>query len=162
MAAPNPRRPRFIAGGDDETEEQQQPREPTRPRYPCVAHNCPMPGSIFLSGSSQGICGWHYGTNSDDWSRITEVILGPWREVAREINAARRALSDQDLCTNVKVLGERYRDAAQRLAQALTGPLAAELAPREKEDYGQWYRRLELFLGSRVAEVVRRSAGRAA
>lgn len=152
------RKPRFIAGGDDETDEQ-QPRAPERMCYECCANGCPMPGAIFPSGSSRGICGWHYGTNSEDWSRITEAIRGPWREVAREINVARRVLSDPDLCTNVKVLGERYLAATQRLAQALTGPLAAELAPRNKEDYGQWYRRLEIFLGGRVAEVVRRPVG---
>jgi hypothetical protein len=154
MAAlsPQSRRPRFIAGGDDDETEDEQPRVPARARHECCANGCPMPGSMFPSGG-RGICAWHYGTNSDDWSRITEVFRGSWFMVARELLRARRTLCDPDLCTNVRALGEAYRDGAERLRLA-GGPPG--LAPQDKESLSQWTLRLEAFLGARVLEVVRK------
>lgn len=153
MAALSPisRKPRFIAGGDDDLDDP-QPSAPARPRYECCANNCPMPGTMSPSGG-RGICAWHYGTSSDDWSRITEVFQGSWHMVARELMRARRVLCNPDVCTNVRAQNEAFHEAAERLRMA---GAPSELAPVGKESLSQWALRLEAFLGARVLEVVRK------
>ena len=115
-----------------------------RPRYRCAAFDCPMTGSIFL-GSGDGVCAWHYGSESHDWPRITRV-LDDWRCVTQQINAVRRVLVEQP--SNGKA-----HDAILRAARDELPQVAPQwgLEPAEHEDIGAWARRLAGFLDTCVA-----------
>jgi hypothetical protein len=154
------RKPRFIAGGPDEDEDDSQDAAPSRPRFACNAHGCPMTGSIFLASASRGVCHYHYAQNSSDWPRITQVLTD-WRCITFEINDARRVLCDHDLCTDVKAQNDAHRTAWQRLEPVLvaSGWAATQLAPRDGEQLGTWTRRLEEFIAAQVAAVIHHRVG---
>lgn len=152
------RKPRFIAGGPDE-EDAAPDEAPSRTRYPCAANGCPMPGAIFPASGSRGMCGYHYATNSSDWPRITQALTD-WRCVSAEVNEARRVLTDQDLCTDVKAQNDAFRTAWERLQPAMAmGGWNDALKPAPRESYSGWCRRLEEFMGARVLEVLRQRVG---
>jgi len=140
-----------------------EPTEPQRMRYPCMARQCMMPGSIFPAGAKEGVCAWHYGTNASDWPRITQILLD-WGCVAYEINEARRVFTDPETRCAPKVLDQLYKTAWERLQPLVPGWEDA-LAPGKTkagfaESYGDWARRLEKFLGTQVHASI--SARRAA
>lgn len=161
MAAlsPTSRRPRFIAGGPDEDDTPDD--APARARYACAANNCPMPGTMFPSGSNKGgVCHYHYAANPSDWPRISKV-LNDWRVITSEVNEARRVLCDQDLCCDIKAQNDAFRGAWERLQPALVGSgwHDSELAPAQGERYGGWANRLEAFMGGQVLEALRHKVG---
>lgn len=158
--SPNARKPRFIAGGPEDDEDVAQDAAPSRPRFACTANGCPIPGTLFPSSGSRGICRYHYATNASDWPRITKVLLD-WRVVTAEINECRRVLCDQDLCTDVKAQNDAYRQAWERLRPALDmgGWNLTELAPRPGESYSSWATRLDAFLGGQVLDALRHKVG---
>lgn len=162
MAAlsPNARRPRFIAGGPEDDADDLPPNQPARTRYECCANLCPMPGTMFPSGGSRGICCFHYATNTSDWPRITQV-LNDWRCVTFEINECRRVLCDQDICTDVKAQNDAFRNAWERLKPALDmgGWNLTQLSPKQGEGYSQWARRLDEFIGGQVVACLRNKVG---
>jgi hypothetical protein len=152
------------------------PQEPPqRLRYPCFADQCPMPGTIFggTTGTKDeaGTCGWHYGILPSDIPKVTRVLLD-WRCVSFEINEARRVLTGEK-AADPKGLQTAFENAWERLKPACGSTWEAELRPGPArtsrgeirpfaEDYSAWAKRLERFIGSRVAEVLtthqRRSA----
>lgn len=139
-------KPRFIAGGPDEDDVPQAASKPLR--YPCVANGCPMPGTILVGGP--GICGWHLGTNGDEFSRVTES-LQRWECVTRVINAARRVVSTPATCADGKAQAAVLRDEWAALAQAVHGTgWKIRVEPQPGETIGEWGRRLEVFLAARV------------
>lgn len=160
VLSPTSRKPRFIAGGPDDDSDDQQSSTPARMRYECCANGCPMPGTMFPSGGSRGICCYHYATNASDWPRITKV-LADWRCVTFEINECRRVLCDQDICTDVKAQNDAFRSAWERLMPALDmgGWNLAQLAPKPGEGYSNWARRLDEFLGGQVVAALRHKVG---
>lgn len=156
---PTGRKPRFIAGGpDDDTDD--LPTGPAPARFECCANGCPMSGTMFPSGGSRGICRYHYATNASDWPRITQV-LNDWRVVTAEIRECRRVLCDQDMCTDIKAQNDSFRNSWDRLRPALEmgGWQVTELAPRDREGYGNWATRLDEFLGGQVLAVLRHKVG---
>lgn len=117
-------------------------------RYPCVANGCPMPGVIFTGGP--GICGWHFGTSGEEFSRVTES-LQRWECVTRAINAARRVVSTPATCADGKAHARVLRDEWAALAGAVHGTgWKRRVEPKPGEHVGDWGRRLEVFLGARI------------
>jgi hypothetical protein len=156
------RKPRFIAGGPDETPDDQQ-QEPQRARFECQAAGCPMPGTMFPGSATRGVCAWHYATNASDWPRITQALTD-WRCVSSEINQARRVLCDPDICTDVRAQDAEFRAAWQRLepAMAAGGWKPDDYAPARGESYGSWANRLQHFLAARIGEAVKHRPDRSA
>jgi len=133
-------------------------------RYACIANNCPMPGAIF-SGSGGGMCAYHYGTNSEDWGRITRT-LQDWQCVTDEINACREAFNNPSTATRPAVL-EAMFDSAWRRLQPLVGSWSEDVKPQltkggKPDSYGSWILRLERFIGARVVDCIRHQVGRKA
>lgn len=138
-------------------------------RYPCFAEGCPMPGTIWPgvtqggTGDAPGNCAWHYGVNSHDIPKVTQV-LKDWDCVTYEINQARRALTG-DLATNPKGLQDAFDAAWGRMQPLVEGEWEQHLKPGKlrtrrgevtpyEEGYADWAKRLNEFLGARVAEVL--------
>lgn len=126
------------------------PSTPKRLRYPCAAHQCPMPGTMFLGGRDEGVCGWHARENPADWSRITQAIHD-WECVVRTINRCRRVMTDPATCADAKAQDAAKADAWATMQPAVAGSgWKNRVAPGERENLGDWGRRLEGFLGARV------------
>lgn len=133
-----------------------------RVRGACFATGCQMPGTIFASGSeSSGTCAWHYDVLPEDIGRVTRVLTD-WACVSDEITAGRRVLSGPS-ASDGAVVKEKFKAAWRRMEPAC-GKWASELRPGRivssagkespyNEDYGDWVRRLERFLGARVVEA---------
>jgi len=132
---------------------------PKRKRHPCYADGCPMPGTIFTSGTDKtGACAWHYGVVGMDVPKVTRALTD-WACLAYEVNEARRTLTDPDVAAKPAVIAERMQTAWERL-QPLVPGYEQELQPSTirdtayRESYGDWAKRLEAFLGARVVEVL--------
>lgn len=151
------------------------PDERPARRYPCAAHQCPMPGTLF-PGGGKGVCAWHYGANSSDWPRITGKLL-EWACVTYEVNEARRVLTG-DNAANPVVLEALFAAAWERL-QPLVSGWEDQLKPGNirwrdatqpagyrdsgmRESYSDWAKRLNEFVGAQVLGSVRKQYGRAA
>jgi hypothetical protein len=145
-----------------------QDKPPVR-RYPCFAEGCPMPSTIWPditqggSGDKPGNCAWHYGVQSHDIPRVTQV-LRDWQCVSYEVNEARRALTG-DLACNPAGLQSAFEQAWERMQPQVVGEWEDELKPGKlrnrkgveqpfREGYADWAKRLTEFLGDRVAEVL--------
>lgn len=140
------------------------PDKPAVKRYPCFADQCPMPGSIFASGTDKaGACAWHYGVLPNDIPKVTRVLLD-WQCVSSEVNAARRLLTGP-AAADAKAQDEAFASAWNRLQGFIDTTWQAELKPGNartskgeehpfREGYGDWAKRLERFLGARVVEVL--------
>lgn len=152
------RKPRFIAGGteEDETSEQEQPK---KLRYRCAAHQCPMPGTIFLGGhNTPGACAWHAREPANDWPTITQAILD-WECISRAILRARRVLTDPLTCTDGKTQRETLEAEWRVIVPAVQGSgWKTRIEPKPGENLSVWARRMDVFLGARVKE---RQTGRA-
>lgn len=138
--------------------EQDAPKPP-RPRYPCFAEGCPMPGTIFPgviqggTGDSPGTCAWHYGLIPNDIPRVTQLIR-EWECVAREIDRARRVHTGPLAC-DPAALQREFDAAVARLRPAVQSGGWGNTFEREgMEGYGRWAQRLEVFLGKRVRELL--------
>jgi len=136
---------------------------PTK-RYPCLVNGCPMCGAIF-SGSGGGICAYHYGTNPEDWPRITHTLTD-WQCVTDEINGARQALTNSRTASSPSALDALFAAAWRRL-EPLALHWAADLKPQpgrggRMDTYSTWALRLECFIGARVVESIRGQLGRKA
>lgn len=139
------------------------PQKPKRLRYPCFAEGCPMPGSLFSSGTDKsGSCAWHYAVQPTDIPKVTQV-LRDWMCVSAEIIAARRSLGG-DLASDPAGLQREFDAAWQRL-QPMAAAWEKELAPgtihtskgvdiRYRQSYSDWAKHLERFIGARVVEVL--------
>lgn len=147
---------------------EQEPPKPQRLRYPCFAAGCPMPGTIFLGAvqgekaEGSGCCNWHFGVQPNDIPKVTQRLVD-WQCVSAEVNAARRFLTGEQ-ASSPKAVDEAFRAAWARL-QPVARSWESELQPGRArtskeaivwhdESYGDWARRLERFLGSRIAEVL--------
>lgn len=134
-------------------------------RYPCFADNCPMPGTIFPgavqgeTGDQKGTCAWHYGVKPHDIPRITQA-LRDWGCVSAEVNAARRLLTGEH-GMDPKAM-RQARDLAWDRMRPLVRDWADELQPTEGEGYSDWAKRLNVFLGRRLNEVMAPAQRRAA
>jgi hypothetical protein len=152
-----------------------EPTEPPAQRYPCSAHQCPMPGTLF-TGGTKGMCAWHYGSNASDWPRITGKLLD-WACVTYEVNEARRALTGE-AAANPAALASLFSAAWERL-QPLVPGWEEQLRPGNirwrdatqptgyrdtgfRETYADWAKRLEAFVGGQVLGSVQKQYGRAA
>lgn len=138
------------------------PHKPAPTRYRCEAHECPMPGTMFPSGSKGGVCAWHYGAISSDWPRISRVLLD-WGAVAYEVDECRRVHTASESACDPKAQDALYATAVERLSPFMAaGGWTAEFEAMRGRSYAQWGRRLEEFLGARVVEALsirqRRSA----
>lgn len=154
-----------------------EPDQPRRRSYPCQAHSCPMPGTIFPGAvggekaEGSGICAWHYGVVATDWPRISRVLLD-WACVSYEVNEARRVLTGENAC-NPGAIEQAFAQAWERMQPLVVGEWEDQLRPGQmrtrkgeplpyREGYGDWAKRLQEFLGARVREVLsirqRRSA----
>jgi hypothetical protein len=124
--------------------------EKTAPmRYPCAAQGCAMPGALFPTGASGGLCVYHYDAGAHEWPRITRV-LRDWKCVTDIINEAKRLHSDVKTCMDVRLQNEKFADAWEHL-QELAPAWVDSLAPRPTkagfpETYREWTNRLEYFL----------------
>jgi hypothetical protein len=142
---------------------------PKRRRYPCQAHSCPMPGTIFPGAvqgekaEGSGICAWHYGTIATDWPRITRVLLD-WAGVSYEVNEARRVLTGEN-ASNPAAIDQAFEQAWERMQPLVVGEWDLHLKPGNirtrkgeerpfREGYGDWAKRLEEFVGARVRDVL--------
>lgn len=130
-----------------------------RPRFPCFATGCPMPGTIFPgagvggTGDRPGECAWHYGVQPTDIPRVTQV-LQDWLCVAREVNAARRAQYGE-AASSPRALDALFEQAVQRLRPHVqAGGWGDQFERQPGEDYRRWGQRLEAFIGGRVVEVL--------
>lgn len=149
-----------------------EPQKPKRVRYPCFAEGCPMPGTIFPNGASDGkvgTCAWHYAVQPTDIPKVTQV-LRDWMCVSAEILQARRCLGGA-LASDPAGLQREFDAAWQRL-MPLAASWESELRPGTirtskgvdtgfRQGYSDWAKHLERFIGSRVVEVLsthRRSA----
>lgn len=140
------------------------PHTPVAKRYDCAAHNCPMVGSIFESGSQgAGICAYHFGANPTDWPRISQA-LHDWACVTDEIRECRRAHTDAATALNPGELQRLFAQAQARV-EPLVGTWWDQLKPQAHgrhntpDTYRSWGQRLESFIGSKVvAEMTRRRA----
>ena len=133
-------------------------------RYACLAHQCPMTGSMFGEGGN-GVCVYHFGTNSHDWPRITHTLLD-WAIVTEEINHCRRVLTNPETASSPAVIEAEFRKAVQRVEQC-AGQWINDLKPQltrggKLDSYGTWSQRLERFMGQRVVEALRHQIGRKA
>lgn len=118
-----------------------------RRRYQCLAHGCPLPGSIFLSGhDAPGICALHMSCNSSDMPRITDVLRN-WECVTFVHETCRQFLNDPGRCGDVKA--ERTLLAAQWTELARMAPDWPQLKPHGST-LGEWARQLLHFLVWRV------------
>lgn len=148
-------------------------------RYPCFADGCPMPGTIWPgagiggTGDQPGTCAWHYGVQPQDIPKVTRA-LRDWACVTYEVNEARRACTG-DLASNPAALKAAFATAWERLQPLVVGQWEDELSPgnihtskgldcgpRLPESYADWARRLERFVGARIAEVLSTHRRRAA
>jgi hypothetical protein len=143
------RKPRFIAGGPDE-DDAPPIEQPKRLRYPCAAHQCPMPGTIFLG--ADGVCAWHAREPANDWPLITQAIRD-WECVSRAINRARRVLTDPVTCTDGKAQREALEAEWQAIVPAVQGSgWKSRIQPKPGENLSEWARRMDMFLAARVKE----------
>lgn len=148
-------KPRFIAGADEDVAE--APVAPRRLRYPCIAHNCPMPGTIFPGGTTQGICAWHITATGDQLPKVTQA-LQDWQCLAIAINRGRAALVNPATCASPKELDRTQAELWGSLKESLAGSGWTErLKPEPQERLPDWSRRLERFLANRVKERLRPS-----
>lgn len=122
-----------------------------RMRYPCAAHQCPMPGALYLGGNSDGLCGWHAREPSGDWAKITQA-LRDWECVTLTVNAIRRAMTDPATCADPKAQRETMERLWAQMRPAVLGGWTRRTEPQRLEHLGDWGRRLEAFLGARVKE----------
>lgn len=133
-----------------------------RTRYPCAAQQCPMPGTLYPSGSRDGLCAWHYGTLASDWPRISQVLVD-WGCVSYEVDECRRVHTASESAADPKAQETLFANAVERLRPLVAasgwGP---ELEPKADERYANWGRRLEEFLGARVVERLTLKQRRAA
>lgn len=138
------------------------PHTPAKRRYPCFAEGCPMPGTIFPDSQAAGVCAYHYGVKPGNVPRVTNV-LRQWDCVAFECREARRVLTGE-LASDVKAIDDAFAKGWERL-QPLAGEWAAYLMPGNiltskdvdtgmRENYGDWAKRLERFIGARVVEAL--------
>lgn len=133
-------------------------------RYDCIAHQCPMPGTISGEGA-KGICTYHYNTHGTDWPRISQTLLD-WSILTEEINLCRSLHCNPANITNPDVLEHEFRLAVDRVLQG-AGTWADELKPGlsrggKPESYQVWVYRLECFMGQRVVECLSKRIGRKA
>lgn len=145
-----------------------------KPRFPCFANGCPMPGTIFegviqghkhtgeFATTEPGTCAWHFGVVPGDIPKVTRALLD-WQCVSAEINRARRNLTG-DLARDPAGLQREFDAAWQRMRDQV-GPWEAELQPGtirtskgvdtgHRQSYADWAKHLERFLGARVVEVL--------
>lgn len=142
-----------VAPADDEA--------PKQLRFACNAHQCPMPGTIFPASGSNGVCAWHYGGLPSDWPRITQV-LRDWQCMVDEIDECRRIHSGAS-GFDPKVLSDTYAAAIARLRPFVQGGGWGDaFEPKHGEQYRDWGRRLEAFLGGEVVKVLNLNHRRAA
>lgn len=127
-----------------------------RMRYPCAAHQCPMPGTIFLHGpDSGGVCAWHAREPENDWPKITRAIKD-WECVHFAINRARRVLTSPLTCVDGKAQREALDAEWLAMLPAVQGSgWKQRLQPKQGENLAEWSRRLDLFLAARVHEAQR-------
>ena len=146
-------KPRFLAGGDDDDAPALSAQDgPRRLRYPCAAHGCRLPGALFIGGD--GVCGWHAREAPNDWPKITRT-LADWECAMQAINAARQCMTDADTCASPKLQDERMAAAWARMLPAVLGSgWHRRVEPKPGERFGDWGRRLEVFLGARVKEAL--------
>ena len=120
---------------------------PTRLSYRCAAHGCPMPGTMFDSGASDGTCVWHCGAVPSRWPTITQILGVDWACVTQHYCAVRQVLASPATCTDGKA-HLAVLDAGRDLVGIAPG---WGLEPRAGEDIGAWGRRLGHFLHGCVA-----------
>ena len=133
-------------------------------RYACAAHQCPMPGTISGEGGN-GICAYHYATNSTDWPRISQT-LNEWAILTEEINHCRKVLTDPATAAKPALIADEFRMAWDRIKDNL-GPWVNDVKPQKTkgghtDSYGSWALRLEQFMGQRVVECLSKRVGRIA
>lgn len=127
--------------------------EPQRVHYRCFADSCPMPGTIFPSGPSSGVCAWHYGCMSDELGLITRV-LQDWTCLSTEIVRGRATLRGKH-ASNPKVLRAEFEKALRRVRPAVAGGGWGDaFEPKPGEDYAGWIRRISDFLDGVVSKTV--------
>ena len=130
-------------------------------RYECMAHQCPMPGTMSGEGGS-GICSYHYNTHGTDWPRITRKLLD-WGILSDEVNHCRSLHCNPGNSTRPDLLDVEFKLAVARVLQG-AGTWADELKPGlnrrgDPETYQVWVYRLECFLGQRVVETLSKRMG---
>lgn len=133
-------------------------------RYQCTAHQCPMPGTISGAGGN-GVCAYHYNTNSSDWPRITQTLLD-WSILLDEINYCRGIMCNPATAADPVFLAKEYAAAWIRIKDHL-GTWTDQVKPQQTkgghmDSYGSWTLRLERFMGQQVVENMRKRAGRMA
>jgi len=147
----NQRTPKFIAGGADNATNSEASTRTMR--YPCAAHQCPMPGTIFLGGSREGACAWHALENPRHWPRITQAILD-WQCVQQAINRMQRAIVAPETCADAAAQ-DAAMDAEWRwLLPYVRADWAPRLQPGTGESPTHWAYRMRMFLGARIKESV--------
>lgn len=128
---------------------------PTRHmRYPCAAHQCPMPGTIFPGGGRDGACAWHAMESPRHWPRITQAIVD-WQCVQQAISRMQRVAIDPEICADVKAQEDAMAAEWLALFAAVQGAgWEPRLRPLKGETPSCWAYRLRLFLVARVKEYI--------
>ena len=130
-----------------------------RMRYPCAAHQCPMPGTMFIEGSPNGVCGFHGREPAHDWPTITQAILD-WACVRIAIERGQRVLIDPLTCNDGKTQAATLKAEWEAMLPAVQGSgWKARLEPQARESLGDWVVRLRNFLAARVKERQQGSTG---
>ena len=120
--------------------------------YPCVAHNCPMPGSIFLNGhDAAGVCAWHLGCDSKSLPQVTQIMRN-WECLTDAINACRAFACDPKRATDPKAAAVALAAAWRTLSDLAPG--WDSLKPQPGQHYADWGRQLEHFLTDRISQDV--------
>lgn len=133
-----------------DADETVQIAKPQRPAHSCIAHNCPMPGSILMG--RDGICAWHYGRDSHDWPAVTRAI-GDWQGIVDEIQLFRRSASAG---STGAYMARQFKEAVKRVEEAHGFDGWADLRPRANgETYPAWIYRLSQLLNEAVRRNLR-------